>query len=218
MSEKKFIEKVFSFSWKDWVFGISFLFMLVFTTIFGLQGKSTEMGFAILAGLFGMGFSHLDEIVEISGLGIKLRTRKLDKKIIELEELEGRLKKQEEELNNLSDYMIHALITAFRDIGALHIENQKYVFAADIAMMAIQLYAYNPKDCDKKTVDAILSGMIGLLSEGTPSKGPIADLLKSKKSLVLSDYDKMKENKADCEIIKKYEKVMSKAGIEFKKD
>jgi len=218
MGCKGVLKKVCSLSWKKWVFAISFCYMLVFAVIFGVLNKSTQMGLAILAGLLGMGFTRLDEIVEISGLGIKLRTRKLDKKFIELEALETRLAKQEAKLNKASDYMAYAFITAFRDIGVMHLKNKEYVFAADVVMMAVQIYAYNPKERSKGSVDAILSAMTGWLSEGTSTKEPLAAFLKEKEELILSDYGRLKKNEAHEEIIQKYERMMSKAGIDFKKD
>jgi hypothetical protein len=209
--------KVLSLSWKSLVFGISFLYTLVFTIIFGFQGKSVEMGLVLATGVFAMAIPHLDKIVRIKGAGIELETR-VDEKIDELKELEIRLKKQEKELSDLNDYMSYALITAFRDIGVLHIENQKYVFAVDISLMAVQLYAYCPKEINQSTVDAILSGMTGWLSEGTPMREPIAKLLKEKGDIVLDDYVTMKKNNAPHAIVEKCEKVMSKVGIGFKKD
>jgi len=208
--------KTGSFCCKDWVFGISFGCMLLFAIIFGFMGNSKEMLAVILAGLLGMGFSRLNEIVEISGLGIKLKTRKLDKKIIELEDLKNELEKQRKQLEKTSDYMINAFAKAFIGIGALHIKNQDFGMAVEVAMNVVQLYAYNPKESIRSSADAVLSGISGWLSSDAV-KTEIAVLLKEKELLVLSDYTKMKENDAPDEIIKKYEKIMEKVGIEYRK-
>ena len=215
MKNKKGMNEAGRPPWTHWVFVVSLCYMLVFGVVFGLLGKPTQMGLSIVAVLLGMAFTRLSEIVEISGLGIKLTTRKLDKKIVQLEELEGRLAKQEKTLDEASNYMIFALITAFRDIGVLHINNQHYVFAADVVMMAVQLYAYNPKEQYQASVDAILSGMTRWVSEGSPSRGPLTDFLRKKESLVRSDYDKLKKNGAPSAIQEKYRRIMSQAGIDL---
>lgn len=209
------VDKIHVLSWKKWVFFISFFYTLIFTVIFGFLCMPTEMGLILATGTIGMCFPHLDKIARITGPGIELVTR-VDNKIKELEEIENNLKNQEKELTHISDYMTHAFITAFRDIGVLHIQNQQYTFAVDVAMVAVQLYSYNPKESSSRTIEAILSGMIGWLSEGRASREPIIELLKEKQQLILSDYAKMNKNNAPEEIIRKYEKVMEKAGIEFK--
>lgn len=152
--------------------------------------------------------------IQISNHGL-LKSR-VEKEISDLEVLKVRLEEQEKALDKSNDFMVDALIKAFSNIGALHIENTKYAFAVENGMMAIQLYAYNPKKNNESGIDAILSGITGMLS-GQQSKEEVIRLFKEEEKLALADYEKMKENNVPRMIIEKYEKIMSKAGIDYKK-
>lgn len=140
---------------------------------------------------------------------------RVEKEISDLEDHKVRLEEQEKALDETNDFMVDALIKTFSNIGALHIENAKYAFAVENGMMAIRLYAYNPKKDFESGIDAMLSGIIGWLAM-SDTKDEIIKLLKEKEELMMADYAKMKENKASPLIIEKYEKVMSKAGIDCK--
>lgn len=193
---------------KSKLFITSFLFMLIVPVFFGFMKQPTEMGLSIVIGLMGMGFANLEKIEEISGLGIAFKTREINRKIIELEQLEYRL-------NETNEYMVSALIAAFRHIGFFHITNERIKDAGRVVFEAIRLYAHNPSP---KIEDGFLS-MLGALSrwisDGKDSKEPLISLLKKNEKIVLSDYNKMKENDAPSVVTEKYEEIMTKANIDW---
>lgn len=60
-------------NWGFVLFIISFIFTLVGSLFFGINGQPKEMGLAIIAGFFGMVFSNLDKFEYFKGLGMEAR-------------------------------------------------------------------------------------------------------------------------------------------------
>lgn len=195
-------------SGKSLLFVTSFLFMLIFAIVFGFMKRPTEMGLSIIAGLMGMSFTQLGKIAEISGAGIKLKTRKLDKTI---ETATAKL----EDIEELSEHLVDAIVDASTGIGALFLELGKDSIAIDTAMKGINYYAHRPVERSKNRVDAMLSGIIGKLASPS-SKQEIVKLFQEKGKAALKTYRKMKENNVPSEVIEKFEKILDKTGIDYK--
>lgn len=198
---------------------------IVIGFIFGLFGGSTQMQWAIICGLVLVVLSMLDDFEKIKlGKDGAEFIRKAENKIAELTELEERLTKQEENLeqekkslNEISDHLVDAIVDANTGIGGLFLELGKDAIAIDTAMKGINYYAHRPLDMSKNRVDAMLSGIIGKLASPA-SKQEIVKLFQKRSKATLKTYRKMKENNVPSEITEKFEKVMTKAGIEFKQD
>lgn len=191
--------------------------------IFGLFGCSIQMQWAIICGLVLIILSMIDDFekVKLGKDGAEL-IRKAENKITELTELEERLKKQEEDLEQgkkdikeLSDHFVNTVVDANTGIGALFLELGHNTVGVDIAMKGIDYYAHRPLDASKSRVDAMLSGIIGKLASSS-SQGEIKDLFNRNRKAALRTYNKMKENNVPSEIIEKYEKILEKTEIDYK--
>ncbi len=166
------------------------------------------MGLAIFASLLGMAFSRLESIVEISGLGIRLKTRKLERALDDASEVM-------EELAGLKSKVTGNAIESFTGIGGLFLELKYYGIATDIAMKGVDYYAENPLPEYESRVLSMLKGLKGLLL--TESKNEIINLFQRKKDTsVVKTYKKMKDHNVPANVIAEYEEMMERAGIDLK--
>lgn len=143
--------------WQLWgssvAFCVAFIYMLGASACYGFSDRTTQMGWAVAAGALGMAFCRLREIVEVSALGIRVKTRELDKTL-------AGAKSTAEELLELQSLLVVSIVRSQVSGESRFIVPTGQPKDGACALAALRCYAACPVEGIEEEVLELIEGVM----------------------------------------------------------